>query len=51
MNKINLQSVIPDDKISIHSGGIIPIGSHNNNWIFKQLDTISERYNFDLKIR
>ena len=26
-----------------------PIGSHKNNWIFKQLITISERYNFDLK--
>ena len=49
VNKINLQSVIPDDSISIHSGGIVPIGSHKNNWIFKQLITISERYNFDLK--
>jgi excinuclease ABC subunit A len=49
VNKINLQSVIPDDSISIHSGGILPIGSHKNNWIFKQLITISERYNFDLK--
>ena len=49
VNKINLQSVIPDGNISIHSGGIIPIGSHKNNWIFKQLKTISERHNFDLK--
>ena len=49
VNKINLQSVIPDDSISIHAGGIVPIGSHKNNWIFKQLITISERYNFDLK--
>ena len=49
VNKINLQSVIPDNNISIHSGGIIPIGSHKNNWIFKQLQTISERHNFDLK--
>ena len=49
VNKINLQSVIPDDSISIHAGGIVPIGSHKNNWIFKQLNTISERYNFDLK--
>ena len=49
VNKINLQSVIPDTSISIHSGGIIPIGSHKNNWIFKQLQTISERHNFDLK--
>tara|TARA_B100000768_G_scaffold166346_1_gene169624 strand:+ start:1258 stop:4080 length:2823 start_codon:yes stop_codon:yes gene_type:complete len=49
VNKINLQSVIPDNTVSIHSGGIIPIGSHKNNWIFKQLQTISERHNFELK--
>ena len=49
VNKINLQSIIPNNTISIHSGGIIPIGSHKNNWIFKQLHTISERHNFELK--
>ena len=49
VNKINLQSVIPDNSKSIYSGGIIPIGSHKNNWIFKQLHTISERHNFELK--
>tara|TARA_B110000238_G_scaffold107825_1_gene117413 strand:+ start:11 stop:2839 length:2829 start_codon:yes stop_codon:yes gene_type:complete len=49
VNKINLKSVIPDDKISIHSGGIIPIGTYTSNWIFKQLETISNRYGFDLK--
>jgi excinuclease ABC subunit A len=49
VNKINLQSVIPDNSKSIHSGGIIPVGSHKNNWIFKQLHTISERHNFELK--
>ena len=48
-NIINLKSVIPDKSVSIHSGGIIPIGSHKNNWIFKQLQTISERFNFELK--
>ena len=49
VNKINLQSVIPDNNISIFSGGIVPIGTHKSNWIFKQLDTISQKYNFDIK--
>ena len=49
VNKINLNSVIPDKNASIHSGGIIPIGSYKNNWMFKQLLTISNRYDFDLK--
>ncbi|MDA0758051.1 MAG: excinuclease ABC subunit UvrA [Bacteroidetes bacterium] len=49
VNTINLKAVIPDDNISIFSGGIAPIGTFKNNWIFKQLETISSRYNFDLK--
>ena len=49
VNEINLESIIPDKKKSIYNGGIVPIGSFKNNWIFKQLKTISERYNFDLK--
>ena len=49
VNTINLKTILPDDNASIYSGGIIPIGSYKNNWIFKQLETISNRYNFDLK--
>ena len=49
INEINFESIIPDKKKSIYNGGIIPIGSFKNNWIFKQLKTISEKYNFDLK--
>ena len=49
LNTINLKAVIPDNTISIFSGGIIPIGTFKNNWIFKQLETISNRYGFDLK--
>ncbi|SEB73431.1 excinuclease ABC subunit A [Tenacibaculum sp. MAR_2009_124] len=47
-NEINLAKVIPDDSISIKSGGIIPLGEQKNSWIFKQLQTIAERYNFRL---
>ncbi len=49
VNEINLESIIPDKKKSIYNGGIVPIGSFKNNWIFKQLKIISEKYNFDLK--
>ena len=28
VNKINLESIIPDNNISIHGGGIIPIGGY-----------------------
>jgi len=49
INKINLQSIIPDNSLSIHAGGLVPIGTYKNNWIFKQLETISQRHNFSLK--
>ncbi|WP_435254409.1 excinuclease ABC subunit UvrA [Tenacibaculum sp. A30] len=47
-NEINNQKVIPDDNISIKNGGIVPLGEQKNSWIFKQLQTIAERYNFKL---
>lgn len=48
-NEINLRKVIPDDSISIKNGGIVPLGEQKNSWIFKQLQLIAERYNFQLK--
>lgn len=47
-NEINQLKVIPDDTVSIKNGGIVPLGEQKNSWIFKQLQTISERYNFKL---
>ncbi|WP_028892862.1 excinuclease ABC subunit UvrA [Tenacibaculum sp. 47A_GOM-205m] len=47
-NEINHQKVIPDDSISIKNGGIVPLGEQKNSWIFKQLQTIAERYGFKL---
>ncbi len=45
---INLKKIIPDDKISIKNGGILPIGEQKNSWIFKQLNHIAEKYSFSL---
>ncbi|RBW58024.1 excinuclease ABC subunit UvrA [Tenacibaculum sp. E3R01] len=47
-NEVNFQKIIPDDSISIKNGGIIPLGEQKNSWIFKQLQTIAERYQFKL---
>jgi len=48
INKVNIQKIIPNNAISIKSGGIAPIGEQKNSWIFKQLQLIAERYNFQL---
>lgn len=47
-NEVNLEKVIPDTRISIKNGGIIPLGEQKNSWIFKQLQLIAERYKFNL---
>ena len=47
-NEVNLLKVIPDEKNSIKNGGIIPLGEQKNSWIFKQLQTIADRYDFKL---
>lgn len=47
-HEVNLKKIIPDDTISVKSGGITPIGSEKNNWTFKQMESIAQRYNFSL---
>ena len=47
-HEVNIKKVIPDDAISIKSGGIAPIGAEKNNWTFKQMNSIAERYRFSL---
>ena len=45
---INIKKLIPDDTISIHSGGILPIGKKDNSWIHRQIELIAKYYNFSL---
>ena len=47
-HEVNLKKVIPDDGVSIKSGGIAPIGAEKSNWTFKQMNSIAERYRFSL---
>src|SRR5690606_36196652 len=46
--QVNLKKVIADDTKSIKSGAILPIGPYKNTWIFKQLETIAQRFDFKL---
>ena len=49
LNKVNIDLVLPDKSISIQNGGLLPLGNYKNSWIFKQIETISERYKFSIK--
>ncbi|MBT8287196.1 MAG: excinuclease ABC subunit UvrA, partial [Bacteroidia bacterium] len=46
--KVNLKKIIPDDSQSIRNGGLAPQGPQKSTWIFKQLETIAQRFEFDL---
>lgn len=48
LQEVNLKKVISDDTKSIKAGGIIPIGTYKSTWIFKQLETIAQRFEFKL---
>jgi excinuclease ABC subunit A len=48
VNDINIDKVIPKKDISIASGGIVPLGEKKNSWIFKQIQTIADRFDFKL---
>jgi len=46
--EVSVDKIIPDDKKSIANGGITPVGEEKSSWMFKQLETIAERYEFKL---
>tara|TARA_R110002049_G_scaffold28296_7_gene97367 strand:+ start:2628 stop:5459 length:2832 start_codon:yes stop_codon:yes gene_type:complete len=46
--EVNIEKIVPDDSLSIKQGALAPHGPQKNNWIFKQLELIAERFNFKL---
>ena len=48
VNEINIKKIIPNPKLSIKAGGFAPLGEYKTSWIFKQLETIGEKYDFKL---
>jgi len=48
VSEIDMGKVIPDNKISIKKGGIIPLGKYKSNLIFWQIEAIADKYKFKL---
>ena len=46
--EVNERKIFPNKKLSIKSGGIAPLGEYKKSWAFKQIETIGQRYNFQL---
>ena len=49
IDEIDLKKVIPDDKLDIHSGAIVPLGKYKNQMIFWQIDALLKRHDCSLK--
>lgn len=48
VNEIDINKIMPDMKLSIKQGGIIPLGKYKNQMIFWQIDAILEKYGCNL---
>ena len=49
VNQIDLKKVMPDDRLSIYEGGIVPLGKYKNQMIFWQIESLLEKYGLKLK--
>ncbi|MBO3116439.1 excinuclease ABC subunit UvrA [Winogradskyella sp. DF17] len=45
---VNEKKLVPDDTLSIKAGALAPHGPEKKSWIFKQFDTIAQRFDFTL---
>lgn len=49
VNIVDRSKIIPDDRLSIHDGAIVPLGKYKNSMIFWQIAAICEKYGCGLK--
>ncbi len=48
IEEITEDSIIPDNKLSISRGGILPLGEYRDIWIFKKIEAILKRHKLTL---
>lgn len=46
--EVNMEALIPDSKLSISQGGIAPLGSYRDVMIFKKIDFLLKKYQFNI---
>ena len=44
-----MEKIIPDNSLSIHAGGILPLGKYKASLIFYQIETILRKHGADIK--
>jgi excinuclease ABC subunit A len=48
VSEIDLKKLIPNDKVSIRKGGLVPLGAYKNNWTFRQIEALLKKYDCSL---
>jgi len=48
VTELDLDKIIPNKKLSLKRGAIVPVGEYKQNWLFKQLEIIGLKYNFNM---
>ncbi|PVW15784.1 excinuclease ABC subunit UvrA [Marixanthomonas spongiae] len=46
--EVNLKKIVPDESLSIKKGALAPHGPQKKNWVFKQLELIAQKFDFEL---
>ncbi len=44
----NYKLMIPDEDVTLNSGGIVPLGDYRDNTLFQQVQSIARKYKFSL---
>ena len=48
VSEVDINKIVPNQKISIRKGAIAPLGPSKGIWVFKQIEAIGEKYKFTL---
>jgi len=48
VSEVDINKIIPDKNKSIRQGAISPVGAYKSTWIFKQMEGIGQKFNFDI---
>lgn len=49
VNLIDRAKIVPDEKLSIHAGALVPLGKYRENLIFMQIRAILEANGYDIR--
>jgi excinuclease ABC subunit A len=48
VSEVDADKIIPNKNLSIKKGAFAPLGEYKDNWIFRQIEAIGEKYGFTL---